>query len=874
MYRYITWTAMLFVYLILACEEKDPEEENLDEDNQNSNMQDQAGLVDSDFTIAGTLNLPDSYGDASEELLQNNPVELQDIAGTTLASGYSDEQGNYSIEAASTLLLDPSATLVKGEESNYQIVSIIEEDGDGKVLGVKQPLSLSKSAVKNGVVKAGASLFAEVAAIKGVVSFVHPDGTVNDYIAKIGTDVYLPGFSFIAKTDHLGQFLILYVPAAEYVLRIERGSISYEQDIKVDESTTLNLGTIEIQTDTEAPKTISGVDSTDYKNPFCVHLSTDEKGAAIYFTTDGSNPQVDAAFKYPPSSLVSCGASTDCPICIQNRSTMLKYFAVDTAGNAESIHSNFYFYNEKWSDPQDKQAPTTTLDITKGTCKSDNQVTGGFTCTSGVTFSLNTQSMAEGAMYYALTGLGESAPSSSSFQEYTFPVELSSSKVVYYYTQDWAGNIETVNSTSIKIYSWSIFPIEGEGTGVGMGNNAAVTLNKTRNELVLYVNDFTIENHDVTFTLDLAGNPASLDQWIETYVDGINSDGTPGSDNDHLRLFDAPNTANAIRHSRSIFLFDASTATSPKRLVLLALQENYDHSNSDEEIYIKPKLYYQKDGDWTTFSESANGDEQAPKLNCQTTEVNGDGKCLDAYFSAGPMEVNGELRLLALLYDEVNGGNEDNVNYGYEVTFDWSNFKTIWTRIDENGGGEDDPDNLISTELDQLHLYPSRNHFGYTSMTFDSSSDLMVLFGFERNGISEVKTYNYGVNSDQRWKSTSYKSYQTPHVFGCMTYDERRDTTIYFGGSSYYNHNPADPNCGEWTVNCTGADSYSSWSSAEDKTWELDSEKGWVEIQPVWSPPAMSRCNLFYNPNDGKSYLYGGFSKTGYKFDRLWVYGP
>ena len=69
-----------------------------------------------------------------------------------------------------------------------------------------------------------------------------------------------------AKTDKEGGFLLLYIPADSYNLRIEKGNFIYETDVTVEESTTLNLLLIEIQTDTDPPITTASKDSTDFKN--------------------------------------------------------------------------------------------------------------------------------------------------------------------------------------------------------------------------------------------------------------------------------------------------------------------------------------------------------------------------------------------------------------------------------------------------------------------------------------------------------------------------------------------------------------------------------------------------------------------------------
>ncbi len=452
----IFWFLPILLSVIIGCEPAESEEdtdsiEQSTNTNQNPGSEDTAKLLDNDLVIAGTLELDTSYDESSAKLLKNNKVELQDLGGNLLATGLADSQGQFEI-SASTLLLDSSTASLTSTstEKNFQIQSVIKDDGEGKVLGVKQAIHLSKDLIKNRMIDTGEFMLKEMSAIKGKVSFVNPDGTENQKIALIGTTVYLPGYSLVAKTDKDGNFLILYVPPAEYTLRIEKGNISYEQAITVEENKTKILDIIKIQTDTDPPITTASKDSTDFKSPFCVTLAVGEAGSAIYYTTDGSNPQASETFAYPPASLTSCGEEANCPICIQNYSTTLKYFSQDQAGNKESLKSKFYFYNEKWADVNDNTAPTTTA------LANDTSLASSSEFTSNSPVELRFELNEGGETYYTLSTTGTPAdPTGTAGKLYSHPLKLSQTTQIKYFSKDWSNNVEVVKEITISIFNWN-----------------------------------------------------------------------------------------------------------------------------------------------------------------------------------------------------------------------------------------------------------------------------------------------------------------------------------------------------------------------------------------------------------------------------------
>jgi len=401
-----------------------------------------ANLPPQTVALSGKVAISTSGTAAVGTLLSNRSVELQDTTGKTVANGLSDANGNFTILVPGQVAVNATAALTDSE-SKFQIASIIEDDGGGKVLGVKQPITLTKDKVKSGVADVGNFNFNEIAAIKGIIKFVNPDGSENTKLAKIGTDIYLPGFSLGAKADRDGKFLILYIPPAAYTLRVEKGSLSTESLVTVVANKTLNVGTLVIQTDTVPPVTTASKDSTDFRQPLCVSLTVNKAGSSTYYTIDGSTPTATTPFLYKSSVTSTCGSTTSCPICIAGSSATLKFFSVDLVGNAENQTNKFYYYNEKWADPTDKTAPVTSL-LINGVAATTSPIY----LTTSATISL---SVNEGAtIYYTTNGTDPSTSSSI----YSGPFTITASTVVKYFSKDWASNTESVATKDIRIYNW------------------------------------------------------------------------------------------------------------------------------------------------------------------------------------------------------------------------------------------------------------------------------------------------------------------------------------------------------------------------------------------------------------------------------------
>ena len=311
-------------------------------------------------TVTGRLEVQADDAGGTPPKLDNQKVEMQSSAGQTVGTTYTDAKGNYTFNTGQ---LNTSTSSLAIAASSYVISSIIDHTAGNKVLGLKKTITLDPENFVGGVYDVGASRMTEIGAIRGVIKFINADGTDNPKVSTVGAEAYLVGKSFFAKTGDEGVFLLLYVPAGEHTLRIEKGRFAKEQKVTVLDNKTLSLGDIKVQTDTDAPASTASRGSTDFKNAFCVSLATSESDATLFYTTDGANPVASDTFKYPPAATSTCGGTASCPICVKDRTTTLKYFAVDPAGNVENVKIESYVYNERWADPADTTAPSTTLTV-------------------------------------------------------------------------------------------------------------------------------------------------------------------------------------------------------------------------------------------------------------------------------------------------------------------------------------------------------------------------------------------------------------------------------------------------------------------------------------------------------------------------------
>jgi peptidoglycan/xylan/chitin deacetylase (PgdA/CDA1 family) len=189
-----------------------------------------------------------------------------------------------------------------------------------------------------------------------------------------------------------------------------------------------------IEIDVSAPTTTIACNSTTCStswyttSPVTIALTaTDNTGgsgvAAIYYTTNGSTPTTSSPVYTAPFTV--------------SATTTVKFFSVDSAGNAEAVNSQTIQI--------DTVAPTTTITCNSTTCST------GWYKTTPVTVALaatdNTGGSGVKATYYTIDG---STPTTSS-PVYTGPFTVSATTTVKFFSVDSAGNAEAVKAQTIQI---------------------------------------------------------------------------------------------------------------------------------------------------------------------------------------------------------------------------------------------------------------------------------------------------------------------------------------------------------------------------------------------------------------------------------------
>lgn len=185
---------------------------------------------------------------ADPALAFNRKLELKDSSDNVVVSAVTDGAGHYKLLAPKAVLTNPNG---------YKIFSLIEDDGNGKAYGVTQPIDVSTYDPVKSIADQGIAFFLEISAIRGQAKFLDENNNVISDLDPTKTEVFLPGFSFFARTDSEGRFLLLYIPAGGYELRIDNGTLVYKMPVTVEKETTLNLGIILIKRDVAGPTNVN-----------------------------------------------------------------------------------------------------------------------------------------------------------------------------------------------------------------------------------------------------------------------------------------------------------------------------------------------------------------------------------------------------------------------------------------------------------------------------------------------------------------------------------------------------------------------------------------------------------------------------------------
>jgi hypothetical protein len=180
-------------------------------------------------------------------------------------------------------------------------------------------------------------------------------------------------------------------------------------------------------TDGTPPVTVANPPGGTHSSTVSVELISNEP-STIYYTTDGSTPTTSSYTGKSASPLSGINISTN---------TTLKFFAVDTAGNHESVKTQTYVI----SAGPDVTPPMTTA------------YPPGGTCDSAVSVTLTTDEPA--TVYYTTDG---STPDMNS-TVYSSPISVVTDTTLRFFGVDTAGNEEVVKTEGYVITGGGDAPV-------------------------------------------------------------------------------------------------------------------------------------------------------------------------------------------------------------------------------------------------------------------------------------------------------------------------------------------------------------------------------------------------------------------------------
>ncbi|MTK64581.1 MAG: M6 family metalloprotease domain-containing protein, partial [Methanobacterium sp.] len=214
-----------------------------------------------------------------------------------------------------------------------------------------------------------------------------------------------------------------------------------------------------------------------------VTLNMDEAGT-IYYSTDGSTPDGSMTYFYPINIY---------------RDNVLKFFAMDLAGNTSPVYTENYH-----------------IDVTPPEVYS-NPSGGSFNTTQNVVLTMSEA----GTIYYTLNG---ETPTTSSSQ-YTGPITINNTTTLKYLAVDQVGNPSQIYSQLYTIDTKAPYLSATPSSGTYNINKTVIinmneygtiyyTLNGTNpsNKSYRYKGPIIISNNTVLkyFGVDLAGNPSKV----------------------------------------------------------------------------------------------------------------------------------------------------------------------------------------------------------------------------------------------------------------------------------------------------------------------------------------------------------------------------
>ncbi|MBF0440930.1 MAG: FG-GAP repeat protein [Oligoflexales bacterium] len=243
--------------------------------------------------LSGSLNVADGASSGAPAFLANQKVAIQSVDGQAVAEGLTNNLGSFSINLgskASLKLFEDSGSDTPFSTKIYKMVGVVKADDTGKVRGVRKTIVISPSALNQESsggysYNCGKNNVEKVGAIKGKV-------VLEGGASPAGVDVYVPGTSYVAKTDSDGVFVLAFLTAGKYQVRADMdgyGSFIAENiEVKKEDTTVLDTMTLKISKGPQITQ-FKQYDGLTYTKSAVVTLSLTVKGAIKYKVSEWSD---------------------------------------------------------------------------------------------------------------------------------------------------------------------------------------------------------------------------------------------------------------------------------------------------------------------------------------------------------------------------------------------------------------------------------------------------------------------------------------------------------------------------------------------------------------------------------------------------------
>ncbi len=196
------------------------------------------------IAVAGTLAL-DATGQSGGVPvdLNNRKVQLIDDQGSVLGEGMTNPQGAFTLAIqAGDLQLTGTMPGAPSTLATLKTIFLSPNGADQGAIGTQQSLLIDGKALEvaadgSAVFDSGTHKVKKIGAIFGTVQLE----TGED---PSGIDVYVPGSTYVAKTDAQGLFLLGFMPPGTYTLRADKvgyGSLEWAQ-VTVKRGETTHIG--------------------------------------------------------------------------------------------------------------------------------------------------------------------------------------------------------------------------------------------------------------------------------------------------------------------------------------------------------------------------------------------------------------------------------------------------------------------------------------------------------------------------------------------------------------------------------------------------------------------------------------------------------